>query len=232
MYFPHLQDSLTFAKKCTSEDGVDALINIFNIGTFVQNKIQDAGKNTHTPITSAAMAVPTLRCTATLLIVTHFVPVNTFNHDSTALHILSVITSDKKIQLHFYPYFPGNPCCSCAILWQRLNFAHVSSKQTTHGLCFPSFDSVESFLAPRPIFTYKAKKRCGQLHSPRFVFPSVNLHISPPSLVCGLHPFFNTFARLPLTTQSTSKDLEFFFKSESMTPDLVSIERSDFSSGS
>ena len=39
---------------------------------------------THAPITSAAMAGPTHKDTATLPIVIHFVPVNSFNHDSEA----------------------------------------------------------------------------------------------------------------------------------------------------
>ena len=64
-------------KKC-----VDALIGIFNAETDVQNKIQDAGKNTDT-ITSAAMAVPIPKGTAILLNVIHFL-INAFDNDSAA----------------------------------------------------------------------------------------------------------------------------------------------------
>ena len=40
--------------------------------------------NTHTPIISAAMAVPTFRCTAMLLMVTHVFSVNSFDHHSAS----------------------------------------------------------------------------------------------------------------------------------------------------
>ena len=53
-----------------SKEVVDALINFLNTQPLVQHDIEDFRVNTHT-IDSAAMAVPTLRCTATSLIMTH-----------------------------------------------------------------------------------------------------------------------------------------------------------------
>ena len=91
------------------------------------------------------------------------------------------------------------------------------------ALCFPSFDSVESFLGPGPIFAPKREDALDLFHhsstldSPRHVFASVNLHISPPSLVCRLHSFFDGVVRFALPIQSTSPDLELLFKGKSMT---------------
>ena len=100
------------------------------------------------------------------------------------------------------------------------------AKQTTHRLRFPSFDYVESFLAPEPILIPKAEHTVDVFHhpsallSPRHVFASVDLHIFPPDLVCGLHPFFKTLVRLPLTIHGAAEDLEFLFKKEPVTSNL------------
>ena len=71
-----------------------------------------------------------------------------------------------------------------------------------------------------------------ELHSPRHVFASVNLPISPPSLVCGLHPFFKALVRLPLAIHGKAEDLEFLFKRESMESCLGTHWKTSLSSES
>ena len=59
--------------------------------------------STHTPTTSAAMAAPTFKGTAILLIVTQFLSVYTFDHDSAAA---LAIVSETSISEATYR-FPG-----------------------------------------------------------------------------------------------------------------------------
>ena len=68
-----------------------------------------------------------------------------------------------------------------------------------------------NFSLPKQKNTIDVFHHPSALHPPRHVFASVNLHISPPSFVCGLHPFFKTLVRLPLTIHGTAEDLDFLF---------------------
>ena len=98
-------------------------------------------------------------------------------------------------------------------------FAHVlsffffeSAMDDSCRFCFRSLDSVESFLSPRPIFTSKPEDTAdvfhhpSALHSPRHISASVDLHIFPPSLVCGLHPVFGALVRLPFTIHGAAEE--------------------------
>ena len=98
----------------------------------------------------------------------------------------------KWVKSHL-PIFSWQFCkLSCNNQTMFHHFLFRSGIDDSIAFCFPSFDSVESFLAPRPIFAPTEKITVdvflhpSALHYPRHVFASADLHISPPSLVCSL----------------------------------------------
>ena len=54
------------------QDWIDSLIDVLNAQAFAEDQIEDTCEHAHTPAISAAIAAPTFRETASLLIVTHF----------------------------------------------------------------------------------------------------------------------------------------------------------------
>ena len=105
-----------------------------------------------------------------------------------ALHMLPAITSEKKGQLHLCPNRSDHPCRHFTRLVKFSSSFFLN--MTPHGLCFPSFNSVQDVLTPRPIVASKENitYTCSITILLFTLHDSVNLHVPPPSLVCILHP--------------------------------------------
>ena len=115
---------------------------------------------------------------------------------TNAPDMLWATVSDRNRKLHRCSNQFCLPCRPLTVPCQGFILFLFESEQTPHGLCLPSFKSVQDGLTPGPTFASKAEytvdmlHHSGTLHSPRHVFASANLHITPPCLACILHSFF------------------------------------------
>ena len=66
----------------------------------------------------------------------------------------------------------------------------LSTLQTPHSLCLPAF-------APEAVCTVDLLHHSSTFYSPRYVFASVELRISPAGLVCTVHPFIQAVVHPP-----------------------------------
>ena len=80
-----------------------------------------------------------------------------------------------------------------------------------HSLCRPSLNPALDRSDTTPIFTTKAGSTILlQFTSPRYIFASADLHISPPSFVCTLQP--------PGLIECVSQNLQLLRKRQSVHP--------------
>ena len=92
-----LQDQDTNSQIATPlcvENSVDTLIDFLHTQAFVENQIEDSREHTHTPATSAAIAVPTFKRTDILLIVTHLS--HSFDHHAASTFTIVFGTAIQK----------------------------------------------------------------------------------------------------------------------------------------
>ena len=128
-----------------------------------------------------------------------------------ALQMLSGVVSDRKGCVHLCP---NRSCRPCTVSCQGLILHPCEAEQKAQSPCLPTFHSVQYRLTRGQIFASKAKYTTDvllhspALRAPRYIFVSVNLHISAPSLVCMLHSFFQSVLRPSCLIESVSQKSE------------------------
>ena len=117
-------------------------------------------------------------------------------------HILSTITSYRKVRPIFTHVFFVR-FSDCRIIVSSC-FIFSVLKRNRRFIAFVSCSLIlsrvfwvrDQFSLPKN-YTVDVFHHPVVLHSPRYVFASVDLHISPPSRIYGSHSFFNTSCTFP-----------------------------------